>query len=120
MKAVSVPIDWLRQIDGLSVADAIEFLSTLPPDHTLNYWQSAGDDQGVEIISGLMYKRPYTEQELAEMAAQRKAKKLKEMQASLAYYETQRDYFRRVGESQRAASYQKDVDCIRQKIEELK
>ena len=75
MKTESVPTDWLNEIDGRTVANAIAYLSTLPPDHELTYWQSGGDDHGVEISSELTYLRPYTEQELAERFRQ----KLKEL-----------------------------------------
>lgn len=62
MKTVSVPTDWLNEITGRTVANAITYLSTLPSDHELNYWQDVGDDHGVEIRSELLCHRPYTEQ----------------------------------------------------------
>ena len=61
MKTVGIPTDWLNEIVGRTVANAIAYLSTLPPDYELNYWQSGGDDQGAEISSELTYQRPYTE-----------------------------------------------------------
>jgi len=87
MKTIQVPTDWLREIDGMTVADAVAYLQTLPQDHTLSYWQSAGDDHGVEISSELEYKRPYTEEELAEERAERKAKKVRDLHADISYYE---------------------------------
>ena len=118
MKTISVPTDWLNEIDGRSVADAIAYLSTLPSDHKLNYWQSNGDNHGVEISSELTYERPYTEQELAELAAQRKAKKIKDCERSIAYYEKQAAYWDG-HDSRRADSYRHDAERFRQRLKEL-
>ncbi len=118
MKTISVPTDWLNEINGRTVANAIAYLSTLSPDHELNYWQSGGDDQGVEISSELTYQRPYTEQELAELDALRKAKKIKSTEASIAYYEKQAAYWDGRDNS-RAASYHQDAERFRQKLKEL-
>ena len=118
MKTISVPTDWLNEIDGRSVADAIAYLSTLPSDHKLNYWQSNGDDHGVEISSELLYQRPYTEQEQAELAAQRKAKKVKDYERSIAYYDKQAAYWEGHDNS-RAASYRQDAERFRQRLKEL-
>lgn len=86
MKTISVPTDWLNDIDGLSVEDAIAYLKDLPQDYRLNYWQSSGDDHGVEISSELTYQRPHTEQELAELAAKRKAREIAQVKFSIKYY----------------------------------
>lgn len=119
MKTVSVPIDWLDEINGRTVANAIAYLSTLPPDHELNYWQSGGDDHGVEISSELTYQRPHTEQELAELAAERKAKKIKDCEASIAYYEKQAAYWGRAGKAHAATSYRQDAERLRRQLKEL-
>lgn len=119
LKNVAKPVDWLRRIDGLKVSDAIEYLATLPQDHTLNYWQSSGDDQGVEISSELQFLRPYTKQELAEIAAERTAKRISGLKASIAYYEKTRDRNAAMGYTSVAESYQRDVDRMRQQLKEL-
>ena len=118
MKAVSVPIDWLNEIDGMTVADALAYLGKFPGDHTLSYWQSGGDDQGVEITSDFAYQRPYTEKELADLAAQRKAKRIKEREASIAYYEKQVAWYESQGNATRAAQYQQDVERAKQRLKE--
>lgn len=121
MKTVSVNIDWLNNIDGVTVEQAIEYLQTMPSHYILNYCQSSGDDQGVEITSDLSYKRPYTEEELVELvdiAVQRKNKKIKEICKSLLYYAEQRDYYKGK-DTARSGSYQKDVERMMQKLEEL-
>ena len=119
MKTVSVPTDWLNEIHGRTVANAIAYLSTLPPDHELSYWQSGGDDHGVEISSELTYQCPHTEQELAELAASRKAKKIKDCEASIAYYEKQAAYWERAGKAHAATSYRQDAERFRQRLKEL-
>ena len=119
MKTVSVPTDWLNEINGRTVAHAIAYLSTLLPDHELSYWQSGGDDHGAEISSGLSYQQPHTEQERAELAASRKAKKIKDCEASIAYYEKQAAYWERAGKAHAATSYRQDAERFRQKLKEL-
>lgn len=119
MKTISVPTDWLDEIDGQTVAHAIAYLSTLPPDHKLSYWQSNGDDQGVEISSELTYQRPYTEQELAELAASHKAKRIKDCKASIAYYEKQAAYWGRAGKAHEATLYRQDAERCRQRLKEM-
>lgn len=118
MKTISVPINWLNEINGLTVAEAITYLNTLPPDHVLNYWQSGGDDQGVEISSNLIHHRPYTEQELAKLDAMRKAKQIQDIKRSIAYYEKQATYWDGYDNS-RAASYRLDAELCRQRLKEL-
>lgn len=109
MKAVSVPIDWLNEIDGMTVADALAYLGKFPGDHTLRYWQSSSD---------FAYQRPYTEKELADLAAQRKAKRIKEREASIAYYEKQVAWYESQGNATRAAQYQQDVERAKQRLKE--
>lgn len=118
MKIESVPTDWLNEINGRTVANAIAYLSTLPPDHALDYWQSSGDDQGVEISSRLTYERPYTKEELAELTALRKAREIKSVEASVAYYAKEAEYWDGRDNS-RAASYRQDAERFRQKLKEL-
>lgn len=121
MKTVSVPTDWLKEVNGRTVADAIAYLGTLPPDHELTYWQIGGDDHGVEISSELTYQLPCTEQELAELAelaAMRKAKKIKDCEASIAYYDKRAAYWDGY-DKYRAAAYRRTVERYRQRLKEL-
>lgn len=116
MKTVSVPTDWLNEINGRSVADAIAYLSTLPSDHKLDCWRSNSEGYGVEIGSELTYERPYTEQEQAELAARREAK---DCERYIAFYEKQSAYWATHGDADIAASYQRDADSFRQRLKEL-
>lgn len=119
MKTESIPTDWLNEINGRTVAHAIAYLSTLPPDHELSYWQSGGDDQGVEISSKLSYQRPYTEPELVELAASRRAKKIEGIERSIAYYEKQAAYWERAGKAHAATSYRQYAERFRRQLKEL-
>ncbi len=118
MKTVSVPTDWLNEITGRTVANAIAYLSTLPSDHELNYWQNVGDDHGVEIRSELLCHRPHTEQELAELADMRKTKRIRDCKASIAYYDNQAAYWEG-HDNYRAATYRRNAAICRQRLEEL-
>ena len=118
MKTISVPISWLAEIDGMSVADAITYLSTLPLDHIL-ISVLEGDTHGCDIRSELHYKRPYTTQELDELAALRKAHKIQSTKDSIQYYEKQRDHWRKYGHHQQADGYEATAARFRKKLEEL-
>ena len=119
MKTVNIPTDWLNEIDGRTVANAIAYLSTLPPDHELVYWQSNGDDQGVEISSRLTYERPYTKDELTELTALRKTREIKSVEASVTYYVEGAEYWESQGCTQRADSYRQNAERCRQRLKEL-
>jgi hypothetical protein len=64
-KTITQDIDWLNAIDGLTVAKAIEYLSTLNPEHVLNY-NLMGDTHGVDITSDVSYEVPMTNKEILE------------------------------------------------------
>ena len=118
MKTISVPTDWLHEIDGISVADAITYLSTLPKDHVLNYWME-GDTHGCDMRSELYYKRPYTPDELAQMAAERKSKRVAHAERSLAYNQEKAAYCRKANDSKWAEEYQRRADRDEQRLKEL-
>lgn len=92
-KAIKVSVDWLQEVDGLTVAKAIEYLQSLPDDHVLNYWQSAGDDQGVEISSGLVRYATYTERELKQLRVDHIERRVKDAERTLRYYDAKVAYF---------------------------
>ncbi len=102
-KAIKVSVDWLQEVDGLTVAKAIEYLQSLPDDHVLNYWQSAGDDQGVEISSGLVLYEPYTEQELKQQRVKRCGERIEKAERALRYYDAKVAYFQ--GEASSVAEH---------------
>lgn len=125
-KAVEVKVDWLQAIDGDTVAKAIEYLQSLPADHVLNYWQSAGDDQGVEISACLVRYEPYTEQELKQQRVDRMERRVKDAEKTLHYYDAKVAYFQ--GEASSIAEYHRTQQVrastklteLRLQLEELK
>lgn len=125
-KAIKVSVDWLQAIDGETVAKAIEYLQSLPADHVLNYWQSAGDDQGVEISSGLVRYEPYTEQELKQLRVDRMERRVKDAERALRYYDAKVAYFE--GQTHLTAEYHRAQQVrastalteLRLQLEELK
>lgn len=125
-KAVKVRVDWLQEVDGLTVAKAIEYLQSLPDDHVLNYWQSAGDDQGVEISSGLVRYEPYTAQELKQLRVDRMERRVKDAEKALHYYDAKVKYFE--GQTHLTAEYHRTQQVrastklteLRLQLEELK
>ena len=62
-KTITVGIDWLSEIDGLSVENAIKYLSTLDQSYTLSYTME-GDTHGCEVYSVLQYDVQKTDREM--------------------------------------------------------
>lgn len=86
MKTITLRTDWLDQVCGLTVAGAIEYLSTLDPNHKLNAFMDGGDTHGVELRSELYFERPYTEDETAQIRAQRLERERKRLEDAAAYW----------------------------------
>lgn len=63
LKTVIVKTNWLDKIDGLTVAQAIEYLQTLNPAHVLSYGME-GDTHGCSVDSELSYTVPMTNKEI--------------------------------------------------------
>lgn len=126
MKAIKVKVCWLDEVNGETVAKAIEYLQSLPADHVLNYWQSAGDDQGVEISSGLVRFEPYTEQELKQLRVDRMGSRVKDAERSLRYYDEKVSYYEGVSHYVAENYRQKQLQAstklteLRLQLEELK
>lgn len=119
MKEISVPSNWIDEICGLSVADAITYLQKLPQDHKL-YWWMEGDTHGCQVECELVFERPYTEEELAQLAAERKAKKIKDAEAALAYNLEKQAMWERAGNEKWADEYRQRAEIQRKRLEELK
>ena len=61
-KHVNVDINWLDEIDGLTVEQAIEYLHTLQKEHILCY-SMEGDTHGCSVESYMYYLVPLTNAE---------------------------------------------------------
>lgn len=59
-----IEIDWLDKITGLTVSNAIAYLSTLDHSYKLSAYPDGDDLHGVEQYSGLYYERNETQEEL--------------------------------------------------------
>lgn len=86
---VTTQNDWLDAIAGRDVEHAIEYLRKLPPGAMLEYWQSSGDDQGVEISSGTVTHREETKKERTKRVHNAHVAKIQRLEASLRYWEDQ-------------------------------
>ena len=86
MKAISVPSNWINEIGGMTVEDAISYLQTLPKDHVLDWWME-GDTHGCQVECELTFYRPYTEEEIAYIKEERKALKISQLYSSIEYHE---------------------------------
>lgn len=86
---VTAENNWLDAIVGRSVEHAIEHLQTLPQTAMLEYWQSSGDDHGVEISSGIETYREETKEECTKRVHDANVAKIQRLRASLLYWEDQ-------------------------------
>lgn len=59
----TIDVDWLGQIDGKTVADAVAYLQTLDQSLRLDAYLDGGDTHGVELKSALFRGRPETAEE---------------------------------------------------------
>ena len=86
MKTLNRNVDWLCEISGLTVDEAIAYLHTLQGSDVLCV-SLEGDTYGVNLGSDLEYKVPYTKSELEQMAQDRKQKKISDVQKRIAHFE---------------------------------
>ena len=75
-KTIEIKTDWLSEIDGKSVADAIAYLQTLEQSHVLDCYIE-GDTHGCQIVTLLTYQEPMTNQEIYGMLEKRYLKEIK-------------------------------------------
>ena len=73
----NVDIDWLDNINGKTVADAIEYLKTLDQTLRLDAYLDGEDLHGIDLASQLSYERPETKQETRERQLRRVNRDLK-------------------------------------------
>ena len=64
-KIVEVKTDWLEEIDGRTVGEAIAYLLTLDHNHILSFHLN-GDTHGCDVVSNLYYNVPLTNSEMLE------------------------------------------------------
>lgn len=111
-KTVTVATNWLDRVDGYTVAEAIEYLQTLDPSHTLDCYLE-GDTHGCDIVARLTYKVPLTDDEEYEQLEKHYTKKI-------AYYTTARDAHVRDGRTARVDSCNIRIDELVAKFDAIK
>ena len=75
-KTKEIKTDWLAEIDGKSVSDAIAYLQTLDQSHVLDCYME-GDTHGCQIVAQLTYQEPMTNQEIYIMLEKRYLQEIK-------------------------------------------
>lgn len=85
-KTIVVNTDWLRDIDGMTVAGAIEYLQKLNPDHILSYSLEGGDTHGVDVSSELTYDVPMANKEILAQLESKYARQIAEREQGKQYY----------------------------------
>lgn len=111
-KTIVLDINWLDDVCGMTVQDAIEYLSKLNPEHVLGYYME-GDTHGVELVSDVSYKVPMTN---AEILASREKHYLKQ----IAEREKGRQYYVDRGQLDRVPVSDKLIADLKAKLEEAR
>lgn len=87
MRVIYEEIDngWLDEVDGMTVAQIIEYLSKFNPDDKLTF-DLDGDTHGVDVESKVMRPRAETEQEANIRQAKEKEALISRAQQTVDYY----------------------------------
>ena len=104
--------DWLSEIDGRTVAEAIAYLQTLDQTHRLDCYLE-GDTHGCDVVSRLLYDVPMTD---AEIYARLEGIYLKQ----IADLERGRQYYINRGQLDRVPNSDKLIAELRAKLAEAK
>lgn len=85
VKTEVVKTDWLSNIDGMTVSDAIAYLKTLNQDQTLEY-SMEGDTHGCDVTSYLTLDVPMSNQEIYNLLVSNQNKQIAHYQGAKRYY----------------------------------
>lgn len=85
VKTEEVKTDWLSNIDGMTVSDAIAYLKTLNQDMTLEY-SMEGDTHGCNVTSCLSIDVPMSNQEIYNRLVTSYKKQIDHYQKAKLYY----------------------------------
>ncbi len=111
-KTITVKTDWLYEIDGMSVAQAIKYLKTLDQSYTLNYYME-GDTYGCEVVANLSYEVPMTDDEIYSKLEKHYTKEIK-------IFEEAKEKHLKDGRTSRAESCEINLIRLRTKFSEIK
>lgn len=111
-KQINVNVNWLDEIDGKTVADAIAYLQTLNPSHTLSY-SMEGDTHGCSVESSLYYDVPMSNAEILEGME-------KAINKQIGYYEKSKQEHLKNGRTQWADSVERNLINLRTRLEQAR
>lgn len=111
-KTVVINTDWLHEIDGLTVAKAIEYLSMLDPSYVLDY-SMEGDTHGCSVTSALSYKVQMTNKEIFSQIEKHCLKEIKLHEDAKAKHIAE-------GRTSRVESCNINLNRLHAKLEEAK
>ena len=113
-----IETNWLSEIDGATVEQAIEYLKTLNPADRLQTSLS-GDTHGVELEAYLEHDRPATELEVQKYRENLKKKKINDAQRQVDYLQKKYDYYVKVGNTNYMFMYSPMLAEAKVKLQEL-
>jgi hypothetical protein len=111
-KTIEVKTNWLDAIDGMTVANAIEYLKTLDQSHTLDY-SMEGDTHGCSVESRLTYEVPKSNAEIYADLEKHYLKQIGQHEKSKAYYLS-------ASRQDRADHVETLIAALRSKLEQAK
>lgn len=112
IKQISVDTNWLDSIDGMTVAAAIEYLSTLNPEHVLSYGLE-GDTHGCNVTACLTYDVPMSNEEILAQLEKHYGREIK-------LYEDARDKHLLEGRMERVSSCARQLEVLYSKLDEAR
>jgi len=125
MKQEILEKNWLADIGGLTVSEAIALLQELPQDHKLCFYVTFDGD----LHSNLVRERPFTQEELADEELKKRSRKATLLKQSIAYNKKMAETWRKTAtvtsnsetySSWARAEAQKHEDKVRRYENELR
>ncbi len=111
-KTITIDTDWLSEIDGLTVGDAISYLMTLNSSYKLDCHLS-GDTHGCDIESSLSYEVALTNAEILANLESRYSKEI-------AMYQKAKVQHIKDGRTERADSCDRLLLQLNSKLESVR
>lgn len=112
VKTEVVNTDWLSNIDGMTVSDAIAYLKTLNQDQTLEY-SMEGDTHGCNVTSCLSIDVPMSNQEIYSFLVKSYQKQIDHYQKSKLYYFRKGQFDRLANCALQIAKYSELIDTAK-------
>lgn len=113
-----IDTDWLNCINGLTVANAIEYLSKLNQNHILSAYVDGGS-YGAPIKSDLLFKRLETEVEAKVRIAEHKARLIIDAEKSVKHYQENLEYYLKLEDPHWIKEYNERLEKAKTKLQQL-